>query len=111
MWLSPEFQIYIVKEFQRLKEAESKELEWNVKRQLTKINYRIHTDAIKENLIPENLTATQITCVYANEADVLNMALFVKPQNNGEKKTQIRRVISAIMPMFHNWFVWLTSKT
>jgi hypothetical protein len=95
MWLSPEFQIYIVKEFQRLKEAESKELEWNVKRQLTKINYRIHTDAIKENLIPENLTATQITCVYANEADVLNMALFGKTakqwrEENPDKKGNIR---------------------
>jgi hypothetical protein len=95
MWLSPEFQIYIVKEFQRLKEAESKELEWNVKRQLTKINYRIHTDAIKENLIPENLTATQITFVYANEADVLNMALFGKTakqwrEENPDKKGNIR---------------------
>jgi hypothetical protein len=95
MWLSPEFQIYIVKEFQRLKEAESKELEWNVKRQLTKINYRIHTDAIKENLIPENLTATQITFVYANEADVLNMALFGKTakswrEENPDKKGNVR---------------------
>lgn len=78
MWLSPEFQIYTVKEFQRLKEAEAKELDWNVKRQLTKINYRIHTDAVKENLIPENLTPKQISIVYANEADVLNMALFGK---------------------------------
>jgi hypothetical protein len=95
MWLSPEFQIYIVKEFQRLKEAESKELEWNVKRQLTKINYRIHTDAIKENLIPENLTTTQITFVYANEADVLNMALFGKTakqwrEENPDKKGNVR---------------------
>lgn len=95
MWLSPEFQIYIVKEFQRLKEAESKELEWNVKRQLTKINYRIHTDAIKENLIPQNLTAKQISYVYANEADVLNMALFGKTakqwrDENPEKQGNIR---------------------
>jgi hypothetical protein len=95
MWLSPEFQIYIVKEFQRLKEAVSKELEWNVKRQLTKINYRIHTDAIKENLIPENLTTTQITFVYANEADVLNMALFGKTakqwrEENPDKKGNVR---------------------
>jgi hypothetical protein len=91
MWLSPEFQIYIVKEFQRLKELENKELDWDVKRQLTKINYRIHTDAIKENLIPEYLTPQQISYVYANEADVLNMALFGKTakqwrdENPGEK--------------------------
>ena len=78
MWISAEFKIYLVKEFQRLKEAESKDLEWSVKRQLTKINYRIHTDAIKENLIPKGLTARQISHVYANEADVLNMALFGK---------------------------------
>ena len=95
MWLSPEFQIYTVKEFQRLKEAEAKELDWNVKRQLTKINYRIHTDAIKENLIPQNLTAKQISFVYANEADVLNMALFGKTakewrEANTDKKGNIR---------------------
>jgi hypothetical protein len=75
-WISVEFELYVVKEFQRLKELESKELEWDVKRQLTKINYRIHTNAIKEKLIPDNLTPTQINYVYASEADVLNMALF-----------------------------------
>lgn len=91
MWISAEFKIYLVKEFQRLKEIESKELDWDVKRQLTKINYRIHTDAIKENLIPEYLTPQQISYVYANEADVLNMALFGKTakqwrdENPGEK--------------------------
>jgi hypothetical protein len=95
MWLSPEFQIYIVKEFQRLKEEELKQLGWDVKRQLTKINYRIHTDAIKENLIPENLTPAQINYVYANEADVLNMALFGKTakqwrDENPGKKGNIR---------------------
>ena len=95
MWLSPEFQIYIVKEFQRLKEQEQGQLEWNVKRQLTKINYRIHTDAIKENLIPENLSPQQINFVYANEADVLNMALFGKTakqwrDENPGKKGNIR---------------------
>ena len=78
MWLSPEFQIYLINEFQRLKEVEHKELGWNVSRILTKINYRIHTDAIKENLIPTYLSAQQINYVYANEADVLNMALFGK---------------------------------
>ena len=95
MWLSPEFQIYIVKEFQRLKEQEQGQLEWNVKRQLTKINYRIHTDAIKENLIPKNLTEKQINFVYASEADVLNMALFGKTakewrEENPDKKGNIR---------------------
>jgi hypothetical protein len=95
MWISAEFKIYLVKEFQRLKEAESKDLEWNVKRQLTKINYRIHTDAIKENLIPQGLTAQQISFVYANEADVLNVALFGKTakqwrDENPDKKGNIR---------------------
>lgn len=80
MWLSPEFQIYLVNEFQRLKDDESNrlKLEWNYQRHLAKVNYHIHTDAIKENLIPENLSKQQISFVYANEADVLNMALFGK---------------------------------
>lgn len=77
-WISVEFELYIVKEFQRLKDQEQKQLGWDIKRNLAKINYRIHTDAIKENLIPENLTAQQISFVYATEADVLNMALFGK---------------------------------
>jgi len=75
-WISVEFKLYLIKEFQRLKETELKEEDWSIKRQLTKINYRIHTDAIKENLIPPNLTKNQINFIYANEADVLNMALF-----------------------------------
>ncbi len=75
-WVSVEFKFYLIKEFQYLKSQQSKELDWNIKRKLTKINYRIHTDAIKENLIPNNLTPKQISIVYANEADVLNMALF-----------------------------------
>ena len=75
-WISIEFELYIVKEFQRLKEEEQKQLGWSARRELAKINYRIHTDAIKENLIPENLTPQQINYVYANEADVLNVALF-----------------------------------
>ncbi len=78
MWISAEFKIYLVKEFQRLKEQEYKQLGWDVKRQLVKINYRIHTDAIKENLIPAQLTAQQISAVYASEADLLNVALFGK---------------------------------
>ncbi|MFP4451958.1 MAG: KilA-N domain-containing protein [Desulfobacterales bacterium] len=77
-WVSVEFKFYLLKEFQRLKEAETKELDWSVKRNLTKINYRIHTDAIKAHLIPAELTRDQINLVYASEADVLNMALFGK---------------------------------
>jgi hypothetical protein len=75
-WISVEFELYIVKEFQRLKEAEQKQLGWTAKRELTRLNYHIHTDAIKENLIPQELTPAQISTVYANEADVLNVALF-----------------------------------
>lgn len=76
LWISPEFKIYIIREFQRLKEEEQKLLGWSAKRELARINYHIHTDAVKHNLIPVELTAKQISIVYANEADVLNMALF-----------------------------------
>ena len=76
MWLSPEFQIYLLNEFQRLKEEEQKQLGWTAKRELAKLNYHIHTDAIKHNLIPVELSATQTSIIYASEADVLNMALF-----------------------------------
>jgi len=80
MWISAEFKVYLIKEFQRLKEEESNrlQLEWNFQRTLSKVNYHIHTDAIKENLIPETLDKNQISFIYANEADVLNMALFGK---------------------------------
>ena len=76
-WISPEFKLYIIKDYQRLKSDEShaKQIEWNVKREIAKSNYRIHTDAIKENLIP-NLTPKQIAYTYANEADLINVALF-----------------------------------
>ena len=78
MWISAEFKIYLIKEFQRLKEneAENLKLGWNLQRTLTKINYKIHTDAIKESLIPHELTKNQINIKYANEADLLNVALF-----------------------------------
>lgn len=76
MWISAEFKIYLIKEFQRLKEEEHRQLGWDIRRNLAKINYRIHTDAIKENLIPAELTRQQAVTVYASEADVLNMALF-----------------------------------
>ncbi len=75
-WVSPEFKLYLVKEFQRLKDEETKQLGWDLRRDLAKINYRIHTDAIKERLVPQELTRQQINVVYASEADMLNMALF-----------------------------------
>ena len=76
MWISPEFKIYVVKEFQRLKADEQKLLGWTAKRELSKINYRIHTDAIKSHLIPDEVTKEQANIIYAEEADVLNVAMF-----------------------------------
>lgn len=76
MWISPEFKIYMIKEFQRLKAEEQKQLGWTAKRELAKINYRIHTDAIQHNLIPKEVTPAQASIIYAEEADVLNVALF-----------------------------------
>ncbi len=77
-WVSVEFKLYLIKEFQRLKETEATQLGWDIRRNLTKINYRIHTDAIKAHLIPAQLTSQQTNLVYASEADILNMALFGK---------------------------------
>lgn len=93
-WLSPEFKLYLITEFQRLKINEQKELEWSAKRELAKVNYRIHTDAIKENIVP-NLSEKQLAFVYANEADVLNVALFGKTakswrEENPNKSGNIR---------------------
>lgn len=78
MWISPEFKVYLIKEFQRLKDAENDrlKLEWNLQRTLAKVNYRIHTDAIKEALLPAEVTKFQAAAVYASEADLLNVALF-----------------------------------
>jgi len=94
-WISVEFELYIVKEFQRLKENELKSKEWNLKRTLSKINYSIHTDAIKDKLIPQIVTKKQSQFVYANEADLLNVALFNKTasqwrKQNPDKKGNIR---------------------
>ena len=77
-WLSPEFKLYLIKEFQRLKDEESRalSLEWNFQRTLAKVNYKIHTDAIKDRLIPRRVTKSQATAIYATEADLLNVALF-----------------------------------
>ncbi len=76
MWISAEFKVYLIIEFQRLKEKEQQLLGWNARRDLARINYRIHTDAIKQNLVPDELAKKQIELIYASEADVLNMALF-----------------------------------
>lgn len=94
-WISPQFKLYLIKEFQRLKDEEWKQLGWDIRRNLTKINYRIHTDAIKEHLIPQELRKDQINLVYASEADLLNMALFGKTarqwrDENPDEKGNIR---------------------
>jgi hypothetical protein len=94
-WISVEFKLYLIKEFQRLKDEERRLLGWDIRRNLTKINYRIHTDAIKENLIPAELSKSQVNLVYATEADVLNMALFgttakIWRDENPDKKGNIR---------------------
>lgn len=94
-WVSPKFKLYLIKEFERLKKEEQSQIGWNAKRELTKINYRIHTDAIQENLIPKQVTNQQIVIVYASEADVLNVALFGKTakewrEQNVDKKGNIR---------------------
>ncbi|MGD2084958.1 MAG: KilA-N domain-containing protein [Candidatus Aminicenantes bacterium] len=96
-WISAEFKLYLLKEFQRLKqeENEQKKLEWNVSRTLAKVNYLIHTDAIKENLIPENITKNKQKYIYADEADLLNIALFGKTakewkEENPDSKGNIR---------------------
>ena len=75
-WISTEFELYFIREFQRLKDAEQKLLGWSAKRELAKINYHIHTDAVKQNLVPKELTSKQAAAIYADEADVLNVALF-----------------------------------
>ena len=94
-WVSPQFKLYLIKEFERLKKEEQALLGWSAKRELAKINYRIHTDAIKTNLNPTELTAQQTSIIYASEADVLNMALFGMTakqwrENNPDKKGNIR---------------------
>lgn len=87
MWISPEFKVYLVQEFRRLKteEASRESREWNFQRVLAKVNYRIHTDAIQEHLIPPTLTGPQISFVYASEADLLNVALFGKTAGDWRK--------------------------
>lgn len=95
MWISPKFQLLLVKEYQRLKTEEQKLLGWSAKRELSKINYRIHTDAIKTHLLPAEITREQASYVYADEADVLNVAMFGKTarqwrEENPDLKGNIR---------------------
>ncbi len=97
MWISPRFQLLLIKEYQRLKEDENTRLQlgWDFQRTLAKVNYHIHTDAIRENLIPKKLNKKQISFTYANEADVLNMALFRKTakqwrEENPDTKGNVR---------------------
>ena len=95
MWISPRFQLLLVKEYQRLKEQEQSQIGWTAKRELSKINYRIHTDAIKQNLIPTEITPAQASIIYAEEADVLNVAMFgitakIWHEQNPELKGNIR---------------------
>ncbi len=101
MWISPKFQLLLVKEYQRLKQEESERLnlEWNFQRTLSKVNYKIHTDAIKERLIPPKLNKKHTSLIYATEADVLNIALFGKTakqwrDENPKEKGNIRDVAS-----------------
>lgn len=94
-WVSPYFKLYLIKEFERLKEEEQKQLGWDIKRNLAKINYKIHTDAIKNNLVPEKLSKERINYIYASEADILNVALFGMTakewrENNPELKGNMR---------------------
>ena len=94
-WVSPYFKLYLIKEFERLKEEEQKQLGWDIKRNLAKINYKIHTDAIKNKLVPEKLSKERINYIYASEADILNVALFGMTakewrENNPELKGNMR---------------------
>ena len=94
-WVSPQFKLYLIREYQRLKDEEQKQLGWSAKRELSKINYRIHTDALKRNIIPEEVTPRQASIIYANEADVLNVAMFGMTAKqwrdaNPDKKGNIR---------------------
>ena len=94
-WVSPQFKLYLIREYQRLKDEKQKQLGWSAKRELSKINYRIHTDAIKRNIIPEEVTPQQASIIYASEADVLNVAMFGMTAKqwrdaNPDKKGNIR---------------------
>ena len=110
-WVSVEFKLYLIKEFQRLKDEELKQLGWDIRRNLAKINYRIHTDAIKENLVPPELSASQTNLVYATEADVLNMALFGMTAKDWRERIRAGKAISATMRTFRNSCAFPTWRT
>ena len=85
-WVSPKFKLYLIRDYQRLKSEEQRQLGWSVRRELAKINYRIHTDAIQANLIPATVTQAQMNMIYASEADVLNVALFGKTHQQWQRE-------------------------
>jgi hypothetical protein len=104
MWISAEFKVYMIKEFKRLKDDENDrlKLEWNLLRTLSKLNYHIHTDAIKEKLIPDEVSQKQQGFIYASEADVLNVALFGFTASECVKNGHLKKVISGITPVWNN---------
>ena len=104
-WVSVEFKLYLIKEFQRLKEEERKTLGWDIRRNLAKINYRVHTDAIQRHLIPPTLDKKQTSLVYASEADVLNLALFGMTAAQWREATRTKGGTFVTTPMSPNWFV------
>jgi hypothetical protein len=110
-WISVEFKLYLIKEFQRLKETERQTLGWDIRRNLAKINYRIHTDAIQTHLIPPELGKAQTNLVYASEADVLNMALFGQTATQWRGANPGQKATSAIKPPVPYWFAFPTSRT
>ena len=112
MWINPEFKIYLIREFERLKEAEQKQLGWSAKRELTKLNYHIHTDAIKQNLIPPEVSQRQASLIYADEADVLNVAMFGMTAKEWREANPKSPATSATMPPSTNssaWPIWKAS--
>lgn len=111
-WISAEFKFYLITEFQRLqKEAASREaVEWSVGRTLSKVNYKIHTDSIQENLIPMAVSIHQVKQIYANEADLLNVALFGQTSAQWRGKNPASKAICAIRPRWSSWWSWPTSR-
>jgi len=108
-WVSPEFKLYVIKEYQRLKQSEAyqHQIEWNVKRELAKVNYVIHTDAVKQHLIPSGLTKKQIGITYAKEADVLNVALFGMTAKEFREKYPEKKEINETMQRLSKTLSWL----
>ena len=111
-WLSPEFKLYLIKEFQRLKEDENHRLSlaWNLNRTLSKLNYRIHTDAIKVHLVPTAVTPSQATIIYAHEADVLNVALFGQTAKQWRETNPDMEGNCVTMPLLNSCWCWKISR-